>query len=74
MPDVNMAACAALVDRLVRRHPDVPRLLVEEQVAKAVEGAWLFGEDPATVELVETISSENVAGVARAMRGGADLS
>ena len=74
MPDSKTAPHTALVDRLAAGHPAVPRQVVEEQVAKALEGARLFGEDLAGVELVETIATENVARVARAMDGGADLS
>jgi hypothetical protein len=64
----------ALVDRLAGDYPDVPQQVVEEQVAKAVEGTHLFGQVPTSVHLVETIATENVSRVDRAMRGGADLS
>jgi hypothetical protein len=73
MADSETEQYGELVDRLARDYPDVPQQVVEEQVAKAVEGTHLFGE-PTTVELVETIATENVARVDRAMRGGADLS
>jgi hypothetical protein len=62
-----------LVDRLTGLYPDVPRHLVEEQVAKAIEGTQLFGEGPGTIELIEKISVENVARLEGAMRVGADL-
>ena len=62
-----------LVERLAGLYPDLPRQLVEEQVAKAIEGTQLFGEGPGTLELIEKISIENVARVAGALGGGADL-
>jgi hypothetical protein len=74
MADSKVDTYAELVNRLTGHHPGVPRQIVEEQVVKALEGTWLFGEDPTTVELVEVIASENVSRVDRAMRGGADLS
>jgi hypothetical protein len=74
MAEREMERYGALVDRLAGDYPDVPPQVVEEQVAKAVEGTHLFGEVATTVELVETIATENVARVDRAMRGGADLS
>jgi hypothetical protein len=74
MSETQADPYAALVDRLAGSHPGVPRQIVEEQVAKALEGTWLFGQDPTTVEVVETIATENVSRVAGAMRGGADLS
>ena len=74
MADSETEQYGELVDRLAGDYPDVPHQVVEEQVAKAVEGTHLFGEVPTTVELVETIATENVVRVDRAMRGGADLS
>jgi hypothetical protein len=73
MADSETEQYGELVGRLAGDYPDVPQQVVEEQVAKAVEGTHLFGEIPTTVELVETIAAENVARVDRAMRGGADL-
>lgn len=73
MADYETEEYGALVDRLAGDHPDVPRQVVEEQVAEAVEGARLFGQAPASAEIVETIAAENVARVDRAMRGGAEL-
>jgi hypothetical protein len=74
MADPETEQYGALVDRLTDDYPDVPQQVVEEQVAKAVEGTHLFGQVPTSVELVETIATENVARVDRAVRGGADLS
>lgn len=74
MADPETEHYGELVDRLAEDHPDVPQQIVEEQVVKAVEGTQLFGEVPTTVEIVETIATENVSRVDRAMRGGADLS
>jgi|EndMetStandDraft_8_1072994.scaffolds.fasta_scaffold547586_2 hypothetical protein len=73
MADSETEQYGELVGRLAGDYPDVPQHVVEEQVAKAVEGTHLFGEVPTTAELVETIATENVARVDRAMRGGADL-
>jgi hypothetical protein len=74
MADSETEQYRELVDRLVGDYPGVPQQVVEEQVAKAVEGTQLFGRVPTTVDLVETIAAENVARVDRAMRSGADLS
>jgi hypothetical protein len=73
MADSETEQYGELVDRLAGDHPDVPQQVVEEQVAKAVEGTQLFGQVPTTVELVETIATENVSRVERAVRGGSDL-
>jgi hypothetical protein len=74
MADSETERYGALVDRLAGEYPGVPQQVVEEQVAKAVEGTHLFGQVPTSAELVETIAAENVSRVDRAMRGGADLS
>ena len=74
MADSETERYGALVDRLAGDYPDVPQQVVEEQVAKAVEGTHLFGQVPTSVEIVETIATENVSRVDRAMRGGADVS
>jgi hypothetical protein len=74
MADSETERYGALVDRLAGDYPDVPQQVVEEQVAKAVEGTHLFGDVPTSVELVETIAAENVSRVDLAMRGGADVS
>jgi hypothetical protein len=74
MADSETERYGALIDRLAGDYPDVPQQVVEEQVARAVEGTHLFGQVPTSVEIVETIATENVSRVDRAMRGGADLS
>jgi hypothetical protein len=73
MADSESEQYGELVDRLAGDYPAVPQQILEEQVAKAVEGARLFGQDSTTAGLVETIATENVSRVDRAMRGGADL-
>jgi hypothetical protein len=74
MADSETERYGELVDRLAGEYPHVPHQVVEEQVVKAVEGAHLFGEGPTTADLVETIATENVSRVERAMRSGADVS
>ena len=74
MADSETEQYGALVDRLAGDYPDVPQQVVEEQVVKAVEGTQLFGQVPTSVEIVETIATENVSRVDRAVRGGADVS
>jgi hypothetical protein len=73
MADPESEQYGELVGRLAEDHPDVPQQVVEEQVAKAVEGTQLFGQVPTTVELVETIATENVSRVECAVHSGADL-
>ncbi len=73
MADSETEQYGELVDRLASDYPDVPQHVVEEQVASAVEGTQLFGQVPTTVELVETIATENVSRVDSAMRSGADV-
>ena len=74
MADFETGRYRALVDRLAGDYSRVPQQLLEEQVAKAVEGTNLFGQVPTTMELIEVIAAENVSRIDRAMRGGADLS
>jgi hypothetical protein len=73
MADRETEQYGDMVGRLIEDHPGVPQQVVEEQVAKAVEGTQLFGQVPTTVQLVETIATENVSRVECAVRDGADL-
>ena len=73
MADSEAEEYGELVDRLAGDYPEVPQQVVEEQVAKAVEGTRLFGEVPANVGMVETIATANVARVDDAVRDGADV-
>jgi hypothetical protein len=73
MADSETEHYGELVDRLAGEHPAVPHQVVEEQVANAVVGTHLFGEEPTTADLVEAIATENVSRVERAVLNGADL-
>jgi hypothetical protein len=73
MADSEPEEYGELVDRLAEDYPGVPQQVVEEQVARAVEGTQFFGEVPTTTDIVETIAAENVSRVDRAMQDGADL-